>query len=54
MAKFYAPKYVDSGFTLKVSKEDIKKGTYQIGLIIAQGEKIMGVKTTKKEIRIFQ
>jgi len=54
LAKIYAPKYVESGFTLKVSKDIIKAGTYHIGLIVAQGEKMIGVKTTKKEITINQ
>jgi len=54
LAELYAPQYVDSGFTLKVSKNIIKAGTYHIGLIIAQGEKIIGVKTTKKSVSIIQ
>jgi len=54
LAELYAPQYVDSGFTLKVSKDIIKAGTYHIGLIIAQGEKIIGVKTTKKSVSIIQ
>jgi len=52
LAKIYSTQQVDAGFTLKVKKEDLKRGKYNMGILIAQDDQIIGFKFTKRYLII--
>jgi len=52
LINIYGPKYLDAGFKAKVSKMELEKGEYRVGLLIGERDSLKGFKLTNKKIRI--
>jgi len=49
LANIQGPQYVGAGFTLEVNRKLLKKGKYQLGILIAQNQEIKGFELLSKD-----
>jgi len=53
LINIYGAKYLDAGFKTKVSKMELEKGEYRVGLLIAERDSLKGFKLAQGLLTIY-